>query len=69
MKGNNWDWRAQQGLWNAVPCNKRVRYAWFQKKVPTEGCDWLVSIILPAGREMKPIRLKAGGGVPGALAT
>ena len=51
-----------------MPCNKRVRYVWFQKKVPTEGCDWLVSIILPAGREMKPIRLRAGGGVPGALA-
>lgn len=32
------------------------------KKAPTQGCDWLVSMTLPAGREMKPIRLKAGGG-------
>lgn len=55
----------QERLWGGRLCsgNKRVRYT----LVPRGGCNWLVSMIVWAGREVKPIRLRTRGSVAGPV--
>lgn len=53
--------RVTRGCGSEVLCNKRVRCALVLKRVPRGRCDWPVSVILQASREVKPMRLKAAG--------